>query len=155
MPLLLDFKSGDKIIINGAVVENSGAHAKLLIHNKAAILRGSEVLSEADAQTPASRVYFALQCAYIFPAQRVHYLTAYEQLLSEYHAACPSAGGIVQEIGEVVQRGELYKALKISRKLIFHEMEVTGRMQDARQARQEAAKHAAEEQHLDEDGSRP
>lgn len=134
MPLLLDFKSGDKIIINGAVVENSGAHAKLLIHNKAAILRGSEVLSEADAQTPASRVYFALQCAYVFPQEKKRYLEAYEQLLADYHTACPSAGRIVQEIRSIVSTGELYKALKKSRMLIFHEMEITGQLHETLRA---------------------
>ena len=39
MPLKLDFKAGDKMIINGTVIENVGPNAKLLIHNEASILR--------------------------------------------------------------------------------------------------------------------
>lgn len=57
MPLKLEFKSGDKLMINGAVIENIGANAKILVHNEAAILRNKEVLSETDEATPAARVY--------------------------------------------------------------------------------------------------
>ena len=66
MPLSIDFKAGDKIIINGAVIENLGSNSTISIHNEAAILRGKEVLSAEDSTTPASRIYFTLQCAYIF-----------------------------------------------------------------------------------------
>ncbi len=73
MPLKIDFKSGDKMVINGAVVENVGPNTKLLVHNESAILREKEILSVADSTTPASRVYFSLQCSYIFPQKRDEY----------------------------------------------------------------------------------
>ena len=60
---MIEIKSGDKLIINGAVIENTGSNTKLLIHNQASILRQKEVMSEEDSITPAARVYFALQCA--------------------------------------------------------------------------------------------
>jgi len=56
MPLKLDFKAGDKMIINGAVIENIGNNSSLLIHNEAAILREKEIISEAETATPASRI---------------------------------------------------------------------------------------------------
>ena len=67
MPLKLDFKAGEKLVINGAVVENVGGNAKLLVHNESAIIREKEILTQAETNTPAARVYFALQCAYMFP----------------------------------------------------------------------------------------
>ena len=91
MPLTIDFKAGDKIIINGAVIENLGSNSKLSVHNQAAILRGKEILSEEDSKTPASRVYFALQCAYIFPQAQAEYVASFEAFLNEYLVACPSA----------------------------------------------------------------
>ncbi len=124
MPLLIDFKSGDKLIINGAVIENGGAGTKLLVHNQSAILREKEILSEADTQTPAARVYFALQCAYIFPAKRDDYLQLFENFLGDYLGACASAVPIGNEIRKHVKAGNLYKALRSAQKLLAHEREV-------------------------------
>lgn len=124
MPLSIDFKSGDKIIINGAVIENLGSNSKLSVHNQAAILRGKEVLSAEDSNTPASRVYFSLQCAYIFPQNQGEYIDAYNKFLDEYVTACPSATPIADKVRKLVGEGQLYRALKEAQKLIQHEGEV-------------------------------
>lgn len=124
MPLLIDFKTGDKIIINGAAIENAGPHAKLLVHNRAAILRGKEVMSEAEARTPASRIYFSLQCAYMFPTRKEHYLELFKQFLCDYLAACPSAAPIVQKIENDLAKGETYRALKTAQLLLDHEQNI-------------------------------
>ena len=124
MPLSIDFKAGDKIIINGAVIENLGSNSKLSVHNQAAILRGKEILSEQDSTTPASRVYFALQCAYIFPQNQDEYVETFETFLSEYVAACPSADEIGDLIRKQVADGQLYKGLKSAQRLIEHEAEL-------------------------------
>ena len=121
MPLTIDFKAGDKIIINGAVIENLGSNSKLSVHNQAAILRGKEILSEEDSKTPASRVYFALQCAYIFPQAQAEYGASFEAFLNEYLVACPSASEIGDVIRKEVESGMLYKGLKSAQKLIVHE----------------------------------
>ena len=121
MPLTIDFKAGDKIIINGAVIENLGSNSKLSVHNQAAILRGKEILSEEDSKTPASRVYFALQCAYIFPQAQAEYVASFEAFLNEYLVACPSASEIGDVIRKEVESGLLYKGLKSAQKLIVHE----------------------------------
>lgn len=122
MPLKLDFKSGDKLVINGAVVENIGHNASLLIHNEAAILREKEILSEAETGTPAARVYFALQCAYIFHEKKDHYLNLFRQFLTDYVTAAPSARDIGDQISAAVDEGRVYKGLKLTQKLIGHEI---------------------------------
>ena len=124
MPLKLDFKNGEKMIINAVVLENVGPTAKLLIRNRANILREKEILSEEDAATPSARVYFSLQCAYMFPDGQDDHLEKFEGFLDEYLKACPSAEEIGTDIREHVKEGELYRALKLARKLIAHEMEV-------------------------------
>lgn len=121
VPLKLDFKAGAKMVINGAVMENIGSNARFLIHNESAILREKEVLSEADTATPAARVYFALQCAYIFPHEKDKYIDIFRDLLGEYLTACPSAVPIGDEIGGHISDGKLYKGLKSTQKLIDHE----------------------------------
>lgn len=124
MPLLIDYKEGDRLIINGAVIENIGSNTKILVHNRAAILRGKEVLSDEESETPASRTYFALQCAYIFPEKADEYLAKHNKFLSEYVAACPSALPIAETIRKETETGALYKGLKEAQKLIHHENEV-------------------------------
>lgn len=124
MPLKLDFKAGDKMIINGAVVENIGNNASLLIHNEAAILREKEILSEAETATPAARVYFALQCAYMFPEKKDHYISIFRQFLADYVAAAPSAKELGDKISGHVDNKKYYNALKLTQKLIGHEIQV-------------------------------
>ena len=118
---MIEIKSGDKLIINGAAIENSGPNTKLLIHNKSAILREKEVMSERDSVTPASRVYFALQCAYIFPEKKPHYLSLFDQHLGDYAEASPSSAPIIDKIVEAVREDHLYKGLKAAQKLLKHE----------------------------------
>ena len=129
MPLLIDIKPGDKVIINGAVIENAGNSTKLFIHNQAAILRGKEVLSEEDCGTPAARAYFALQCAYIFADKHADYLAKFEKLLDDYLAACPSAEAIGEQIRKEIKDDKLYRALKAAQKLITHEGDILNSMQ--------------------------
>ena len=130
MPLVLEFKSNDKMIINGAVIENGGPHTKLVIHNRAAILREKEILSDEDAKTPASRIYFSLQCAYIFPTKKDEYLESFSQYIEEYLGACPSAAPIAKEVVSEAQAGNLYKALRASQKLIKHEATLVEALQN-------------------------
>ena len=124
MPLSIDFKAGDRIIINGAVVENLGSNSKISVHNQAAILRGKEILSAENTTTPASRIYFALQCAYIFPQKENEYIGSFRGLLDDYVTACPSAATIADEIRGLVDAGQLYRGLKTAQKLIGHEGEL-------------------------------
>ena len=129
MPLLIDIKPGDKVIINGAVIENAGNSTKLFVHNQAAILRGKEVLSEEDCGTPAARAYFSLQCAYIFADKQADYIAKFSKLLEDYVAACPSAQLIGEQIRKDIKEEKLYRALKSAQKLIAHEGEILKSMQ--------------------------
>lgn len=121
MPLLIDLKPGEKVIINGAVIENAGANTKIRICNDSTLLRQKEIMTEEEANSPAARVYFCLQNAYIFPEKRSHYLALFDHYLGEYLEACPSADPIGQEICDEIRKDHFYKALKTSRKLLTHE----------------------------------
>lgn len=122
MPLKLDLKCGEKMIVNGAVLENVGPNAKILIHNLATVLREKEILTQDDAATPASRVYFSLQCAYMFDDAREEHLKNFARYLKDYLQACPSAAEIAEGIKSHVDSENFYKALKASRNLIAHEV---------------------------------
>lgn len=126
MPLLIDFRAGDKLLINGSVIENAGHNTKILIHNESTIMREREVLSADDAQTPASRVYYELQCAYIATneEQRDAHIKQADRRLSEFAAACPGAHDIVDKVRARLEDGRLYNGLKKAQDLIRYESNV-------------------------------
>lgn len=121
MPLTLELKSGDKLIINGAVIEGASPLSKLTIHNRASILRGKEIMTEEDANTPARRVYFALQGAYIFPTNEQDYLHNCKQFLDDFVKASPSSAELAEKIRLKIVDKNLYGALKASHDLIEYE----------------------------------
>jgi flagellar protein FlbT len=129
MPLKLDLKSGEKMIINGAVIENVGPNGKILVHNQAAIMRDKEILTKEEAATPAARVYFSLQCAYMFELNRDDHLKSFRGFLKDYLEACPSAQNIGDEITAMIDAENYYRALRTSRKLIAHEVETMSAFQ--------------------------
>lgn len=129
MPLVIDLKPGEKVIINGAVLENAGSGAKLRLLNDVSILRQKEIMTENDAVTPASRVFFCLQCAYLFPNERDSHLRQFDVFLNDYLAACPSAHPLAEEIRRDLLAERHYRALKGARKLLKHEAQILEHLQ--------------------------
>ena len=124
MPLTINLKPGEKLIVNGVVVQNSHHAAKLLIHNEAALLRQKDIIAEPDANTPARRIYFAIQCQYLFPDKSTIYLPLIHQFLKEFSEAAPSTLSLVHDIEKEVQLGHFYQALKLAKQLITKEQEI-------------------------------
>lgn len=123
MPLRIKLPSKERIIINGAVLENAGEATTIVLHNRADILRRKEVMSEEDAMSPARRVYYALQCAYMFEDERPRYQQVATEFLKQYENAAPSAGDIIGKIRDEIEKGRLYNALRATHDLIDHETE--------------------------------
>ncbi len=121
MPLMIELKGGEKIIVNGAVLENAGSTASLRVLNESSVLRQSEVMTEAEAVTPAGRVYFCLQCAYLFPEKRDEHINMFAGYLEDYLAACPSMLEEGKQLVEMVKGEQFYRGLKLARKLLKHE----------------------------------
>ncbi len=131
MPLKIALKTGEKIIINGAVIENVGSGVmKALVLNNAAILRDKDIITDSEATTPASRVYFTVQNLYLFPQREEVYRPLAIQFLNEYAEAAPSAKNLVQDILNHMEDGTLYQALHLARKLVEHEGSVIGHAKD-------------------------
>ncbi len=131
MPLKIQIKKHQKIIINGAVVENvSQRNVSLLIANDAAILRASDILTPEDAATPASRTYYALQCMYVFPNDPGgRHAKQFHGFLDSYEQASRSSRPITQAVRDLVGANDLYNALKKCQELIFHERDLLANVQ--------------------------
>lgn len=61
MPLKVRLNSGEKIIVNGVVIQNGDRRAVLTIANQANILRGKDVMVEAMVDTAVKKLYFLIQ----------------------------------------------------------------------------------------------
>jgi len=66
MTLRISLRDGEKVVINGAVIRSSG-RSDLAIESKVTILRGREIMTPAEASTPARALYFHTMMAYLDP----------------------------------------------------------------------------------------
>jgi flagellar protein FlbT len=130
MPLAIHIRKGKKIIINGAVLENASERPiKFLLKNRAEILRCDDVLAPEQAVTPAGRIYYALQCVYLFPHSKSRHLYLFFDLVEGYRIAAPSVNDLVERLLVLVHSGHFYDALKLTRELIVHEYECLQRLE--------------------------
>jgi flagellar biosynthesis repressor protein FlbT len=123
MPLRIQLKPYEKFILNGVVLQNEHRASTLIVHSEAAFLREKDILAEEMATTPARRIYFALQCLFLFPAKHEVYLPMLGGLLAEFAAAAPSTLPILQKIEQEIAAERLYHALKAAKQLIANEEE--------------------------------
>lgn len=123
MPLKLSLAKGEKFVVNGAVIKNDGTDINLVFENKAHILRQKDIMSADAADTPARRVYLALQCAYIFKEREQDHLQDFQVLAADFLEAAPSSEAIVSEMQGHLETGDIYGALKVCQRLIDLESE--------------------------------
>jgi len=105
MPLVLRLNPGEKIIINGVVIENTGGLAMFAVRNRGNILRQKDILQLEEAATPAMRVYYTLQCIYLFPDEAKVYTDACIQFLNDFEAAAPTSKPIIDTLRQRIEKG--------------------------------------------------
>jgi flagellar biosynthesis repressor protein FlbT len=121
MPLKVELKPNERIIIGACVITNTDQRARLLIDgNNIPILREKDIMTPATADTPAKLVYLAVQLMYISPNPQLNHGT-YFNLVRDIVSAVPSAWPIIEGINNHILSGELYQALKYARKLVAYE----------------------------------
>jgi flagellar protein FlbT len=123
MSLKVELKPGEKLLIGNCVVTNSDQRTRIFIDGRAPILREKDILTSEKADSPAKRIYLAVQLMYI--NDDVPGLTKqYFQLVNDIIHAAPSMVPIVDEINNEILTGQLYKALKAAKKLIQYERDL-------------------------------
>jgi flagellar biosynthesis repressor protein FlbT len=123
MSLKVELKPGEKLLIGNCVVTNGEQRARLFIDGRVPILREKDILTSETANSPAKRIYLAVQLMYI--GEDVEALRRdYFQLINDIVTAAPSTTPIVDEINNEILTGSLYKALKAAKKLIQYEQDL-------------------------------
>ncbi len=123
MALKVELKPSERIIIGTVIVRNDDQRTRLFIEGEAPILREKDILTPKTADTPAKKVYLALQLMYLTQDIHKHH-KMYFELAQEFLAAAPSALTLVAEINNRILNDELYKALKAAKRLIVYEGEL-------------------------------
>jgi flagellar biosynthesis repressor protein FlbT len=123
MALKVELKPGERILIGETVVTNSEQRTRLLIEGSAPILREKDIMTAERADTPAKRIYLAVQLMYTSREPQRHHDT-YFSLMRDIVQAAPSTWTLIQSINNHILTGEMYKALKEARKLIAYEEEL-------------------------------
>ena len=123
MALKVELKPGERILIGDSVITNDDQRTRFLVDGTAPILREKDIMTAERANTPAKRIYLAVQLMYIGrdPAEQ-HEI--YFALMRDIVQAAPSAWPFIADINNQILTGDLYKALKSAKKLIDYEQEL-------------------------------
>jgi flagellar protein FlbT len=125
MALKITLKPNEKMIVGGAVITNGNIkNTDLIIENNVPILRQKDILSEKDATSLCSRIYFSIQLMYIDEKNLTTHQHAYWELVSELLDAVPRLTGHIDQINENILSGNCYRALKLASELINYEQEI-------------------------------
>jgi len=127
--LILELRQGDMMVVNGAAIRfRSRTRIELTAH--ARFLFGRQIMGPHEADTPARRVYFALQTAYIGDEQeRRHGLADAGMLIEAFKEATTSASAVALLDGALAyaRADECYRALRLARRVVRHEDAILGR----------------------------
>ncbi len=126
--LVLELRQGDLMVVNGAPIRFRN-RTRIELAAKARFLFGKQIMAPDAATTPARRIYFALQTAYIgSDEERPRGLLAARHLIAEFQEATTSATAR-EMLGQALAAAEAddcYQALKLARRVMRHEEEVLG-----------------------------
>ena len=126
--LVLEMRQGDMMVVNGAAIRfRSRTRIELTAH--ARFLFGRQIMEPHDATTPARRLYFALQTAYIGEdTERQAGLDEARVRAAEFRAVTTSkmARALLDQAMASAEANKCYPALRLVRRVVAHEDAVLG-----------------------------
>lgn len=127
--LVLELRPGETMIVNGAPIRfRTKSRIELTAH--ARFLFGKQIIPPDEVNSPARRLYFALQSAYIgTEPERTQGLADARVLAEAFKRATSSvlAREILDRAVASAEADDCYQALKLARRIIRHEDAVLGR----------------------------
>lgn len=126
MPLKIELKPHESIIIGDALITNDNDRVRFYIDGNVPILREKFILREKDATTPARRVYFVVQQLYLTKGN-AELQKLFIEYIRDLQEAAPSLRSFVAPVAESVLVGDYYAAIKNASKLVEQEDKVFGK----------------------------
>ena len=96
MALKIELKPNERIILGDCVVTNAGQRTRLVIEGAVPILREKDIMSLRRANSPAKRIYLAVQFMYTAKRPQDHQ-ALYFRLVREMLKAAPGARPLYRE----------------------------------------------------------
>jgi len=127
MPLKIQLKPKERVIINGAVIEgHPDNRTEIVVLNNAAVMRQKHILQESEADTPVKRLYFALQMLYLDEDARETYEPTYKKFHKDLvdTFSLPTIKTSLELIEAAASKQKYYDAMKVCRDLIKVEAEL-------------------------------
>jgi flagellar biosynthesis repressor protein FlbT len=127
--LILELRQGEMMIVNGAPIRFR-TKSRIELTAKARFLFGKQIMRPDEADSPARRIYFALQSVYIGATdERAGALDAARELIAAFKEATTSAFAcdLLDRALRAAESDDCYLALKLTRRIICHEDEALGR----------------------------
>ncbi|RKK01176.1 flagellar biosynthesis repressor FlbT [Pseudoroseomonas wenyumeiae] len=121
--LVLEMRQGDLLIVNGAPIRFRN-RARIELAGRARFLFGKQILTAEAATTPARRIYFALQTAYVGPEpERAGGMELARGLVEDFLGsdASEAAKALIQKAMSFAEADDSYQALKLVRRVMQQE----------------------------------
>lgn len=128
MPLRVKLKADERVIINGALISARQTTA-LVIHNRVSLLRERQILPPHLVTSPARRIYFSIQCAYVADdEERPPYIEAALKYAQEFRDTTLSdrVKRLAEQVVEQVGREAFYEAMRTAQEIMKYEDFVLG-----------------------------
>jgi flagellar protein FlbT len=123
MPLRVELKPFERIVIGESVIINSGTRTCFLIEGETPVLREKDTVTADTANTPARRLYYCVQMMYL-KNDVARYRDSYLGFRDALREAEPASRDLLESADRHVADGSLYKALKDIRTLMKREEEL-------------------------------
>jgi len=128
MTLKVELKPGERMILGECVVTNGSQRTRLTIEGAMPILREKDIMTPDLADTPAKRLYLAVQLMYTSRDPKAHH-EIYFTLMRDIVQAAPTTWSYIGDINNHILMGNLYKALREAKKLIEYEGKILAHAQ--------------------------
>jgi flagellar protein FlbT len=120
MPLKLELKPGERIILGKYVLATSERTRLTFLNDDVTILREKDIMMPEQADTPAKRIYLAVQLMYVSSDPTAEH-EVYFALVRDILQAAPSTRPYIDQINDHILAGRMYKALQEVKKLVAYE----------------------------------
>jgi flagellar protein FlbT len=127
MPLKIELKPGERLLIGGAAIRNGPRRSSFVIETMTNFLRGSDIISESEADTACKRLYLTLTVLYL-AEPTVEAEDLFVRQANALMEAAPSMAPYLRDIHDLLADGERYRALKRCWDLIQYEQSLTERL---------------------------
>ncbi len=111
MPLKIELKPHESIIIGESLITNDGERTRFYIEGNVPILREKFILREKEANTPCKRIYFIVQQMYLSKGDSSLH-KVYLEYVRDLQKAAPSLIPYVAAVTENIINSDYYAAIK-------------------------------------------